>query len=103
MPSPINNLGSALATQTASNKPAARVAEKGTQTAPQPESGGSDIGALRQAAMAGPGDFDREKVESIKQAIADGKYVIDSRRIAESFFSLERSLYGISSDSDQSK
>lgn len=100
---PINNLGSSLATQTASGKPAAKVAEKGTQAAPKSEAGGSDIGALRQAAMASPADFDRDKVESIKQAIADGKYVIDSRRIAESFFSLERSLYGISSESDQSK
>jgi flagellar biosynthesis anti-sigma factor FlgM len=103
MPSPINNLGAAFATQTASGRPAAKAAEKGTPSPAPSETAGSDIGALRQAAMSGPGDFDREKVESIKQSIAEGKYIIDSRRIAESFFSLERSLYGISSDSDQAK
>jgi len=53
--------------------------------------------------MASSADFDREKVETIKQAIAEGKYVIDPRRIAESFYSLERSLYGISSDAETGK
>ncbi len=103
MPSPINSLGSALATQSVTGRPAAKAAEKGESSPTSSETGGSDIGALRQAAMASTADFDRDKVESIKQAIAEGKYVIDSRRIAESFFSLERSLYGISSDSDSSK
>ena len=101
MPSPINNLVSNLTTQSASGRATAKPAEK-EKVGPTPsESGGSEIGALRQAAMGSAADFDREKVESIKQAIAEGRYVIDSRRIAESFYSLERSLYGISSDSDQ--
>ena len=42
-------------------------------------------------AMAEPG-FDRAKVESIKQALQDGQYAINPRRIAESFVALERMI-----------
>lgn len=103
MPIPINNLASALATQSTTGRPAAKPVEKEKASSAPAESVGSEIGSLRQTALASTSDFDRDKVESIKQAIADGRYVIDSRRIAESFYSLERSLYGISSDSDSSK
>ena len=103
MPIPINNLASSLTAQSTSGRPAAKPVEKEKASSAPGESVGSEIGSLRQAALASTSDFDREKVESIKQAIADGRYVIDSRRIAESFYSLERSLYGISSDSDSSK
>ncbi len=34
--------------------------------------------------------FDRSKVEAIKQALRDGNYPLDSRRIAESFVAMER-------------
>jgi negative regulator of flagellin synthesis FlgM len=34
--------------------------------------------------------FDRSKVEAIKQALRDGNYPLDSRRIAESFVAIER-------------
>jgi negative regulator of flagellin synthesis FlgM len=101
MPSPINNLASNLTTQSTTGRATAKPAEKEKMGPTPSESGGSEIGALRQAALSSTSDFDREKVESIKQAIAEGRYVIDSRRIAESFYSLERSLYGISSDSEQ--
>ncbi len=37
--------------------------------------------------------FDVKKVESIKQAIEDGNYTLDSRKIAESFIAME-SLIG---------
>ena len=33
--------------------------------------------------------FDRAKVESIKQAIQNGQYPLDSRRIAENFYAIE--------------
>ena len=36
--------------------------------------------------------FDRAKVESIKKAIQDGQYPLDSRRIAESFMAIERMI-----------
>jgi len=44
---------------------------------------------VAQKVMAQP-DFDRSKVEAIKQAIKDGNYPINPRRIAESFVALER-------------
>lgn len=37
-------------------------------------------------------DIDQEKVESIKQAIRDGNYPLDPRRIAESFAAFERMI-----------
>ncbi len=36
--------------------------------------------------------FDREKVESIKQAIQDGNYPMNARRIAESFLAIEKMI-----------
>ncbi len=47
------------------------------------------LSEVAQRAMAEPG-FDRAKVESIKQAIKDGTYPMNSRRIAESFSAMER-------------
>ena len=44
---------------------------------------------VAQKVMAQP-DFDRAKVEAIKQAIKEGNYPINPRRIAENFVSLER-------------
>ena len=83
MPSPINNLGASFATQAASGKPTAKAADKGAPNTPPSETSGSDIGALRQTAMASTSDFDREKVESIKQAIAEGRFQVNPERIAE--------------------
>jgi negative regulator of flagellin synthesis FlgM len=34
--------------------------------------------------------FDQAKVEAIKQALRNGQYPLDSRRIAESFYAIER-------------
>lgn len=59
-----------------------------------PASRGGDTVALSnisQKAMAEP-DFDRAKVEAIKQAISQGQYPLDSRRIAESFVAIERMI-----------
>jgi negative regulator of flagellin synthesis FlgM len=38
--------------------------------------------------MAAP-EFDAAKVESIRQAITEGRYPLDAKRIAESFMALE--------------
>ena len=38
--------------------------------------------------------FDRAKVESIKQALRDGNYPLNPRRIAESFVALEQMITG---------
>ncbi len=47
------------------------------------------LSEVAQRAMAEPG-FDRAKVEAIKQAIQDGSYPMNSRRIAESFVAMEK-------------
>ena len=44
---------------------------------------------IAQRAMAEPA-FDRNKVEAIKQALKDGNYPLNARRIAESFVSMEK-------------
>jgi len=36
--------------------------------------------------------FDRAKVDRIKQAIQDGQYAIDPKRIAENFVAIERMI-----------
>ncbi len=46
---------------------------------------------VAQKAMSEP-DFDRVKVESIKQAISQGNYPLDVKRIAESFVAIERMI-----------
>jgi negative regulator of flagellin synthesis FlgM len=42
-------------------------------------------------AMAEP-DFDRVKVESIKEAIHNGQYPLNPRKIAESFHAIEQMI-----------
>ena len=39
-------------------------------------------------------NFDRKKVDSIRQAISDGHYPLDPRRIAESFLAIEQMIRG---------
>lgn len=47
-----------------------------------------ELSAIAQRAMQ-TDVFDRDKVEAIKQAIRDGQYPLDARRIAESFQTIE--------------
>ncbi len=56
-----------------------------------PQSDEVQLSALAQKAMQEP-EFDRAKVESIKLAIQQGQYHMDSRRIAESFLALEKMI-----------
>lgn len=59
-------------------------------------SGGTDqvqLSAVAQEAMKEP-QFDRAKVEAIKQAIQQGHYPLDVRRIAESFVAIEKMIKG---------
>ena len=44
--------------------------------------------------LFGRDPVERAKVESIKQALRDGNYPLNPRRIAESFVSLERMVQG---------
>ena len=76
-------------------KNAANPGLSGEAAAPAQESktsSGADqvsLSNVAQKVMAQP-DFDRSKVEAIKQAIKEGNYPINPRRIAESFVALER-------------
>jgi negative regulator of flagellin synthesis FlgM len=68
--------------------------EAAAKPAPAKVGGGHDqlqLSNVAQKAMAEP-DFDRAKVESIKQAIQDGQYQINPRKIAESFLAVERMI-----------
>ena len=46
------------------------------------------LSSVAQQAMQEP-EFDRAKVDSIRQAIQNGQYPLNPRRIAESFVALE--------------
>lgn len=66
--------------------------EPGAPTQEAKASAGADqlsLTNVAEKAMAQP-DFDRAKIEAIKQAIKEGNYPVNPRRIAESFVSLER-------------
>jgi len=47
------------------------------------------LSPISKQAIAEPA-FDRNKVEAIKQAIQDGSYPVNARRIAESFAAMEK-------------
>lgn len=48
---------------------------------------------VARQAMQEP-EFDRAKVDAIRNAIQQGQYPLDSRRIAENFVALERMIKG---------
>ncbi len=62
---------------------------KASSAAAAPKDDQLVLSEVAQRAMAEP-SFDRAKVESIKQAIQDGSYPMNSRRIAESFAAMEK-------------
>lgn len=68
--------------------------EEPKQQALEKASAGADkvsLSNVAQKVMEQP-DFDRAKVESIKQAIAEGNYPVNPRRIAENFVALEKMI-----------
>ena len=72
-----------------SSAPAETAAPTTSTKAPGPDELRMSNVAAR--AMAEP-DFDRAKVESIKQAIQDGQYPLNPRKIAESFHAIEQMI-----------
>lgn len=63
-------------------KPAERAAPKGDTLS---------LSDVAQNAMAQP-EFDRAKVDSIKQAIREGNYPLNAKRIAENFVAIEQMI-----------
>lgn len=97
--SPLSRLGRSNATDRtqALDKAEPRSTPAGNVAASKPAVGaGADrleLSDVARRAMEEPG-FDRAKVEAIKQAIKEGQYPLDSRRIAENFMAIEQMIKG---------
>jgi len=101
MSNPISGIfnGSSALDKAALDKSKRKTAEKPDESLSADTSKASKAAAPRsdelvlsdvaQKAMAEPA-FDRSKVEAIKQALKDGNYPLNARRIAESFVSMEK-------------
>jgi len=80
-------------------RPAADKADKKAKATSSPVSApaaGADEAQLSEAVrkvMDEPA-FDQAKVDSIKQALRNGQYPLDSRRIAENFVAIEKMIKG---------
>ena len=57
----------------------------------RPDTDRVELSAAAQTELDKAG-FDAEKIERIKQALSDGNYPIDARRIAEGFSDIEKLL-----------
>lgn len=101
MSNPISNLGRRVQSDGALRDALGKVDRKSaaatssTAAAPQPKlysaSDELTLSNVAQRAMAQP-DFDRAKVDAIKQAIRDGQYPLNARKIAESFVAIEQMI-----------
>jgi flagellar biosynthesis anti-sigma factor FlgM len=100
MTDPISSFRRIAQMDTPSRPAAAKVSERSsdasTETAVKPTPQRTDevqLSEVAQKAMQEP-QFDRAKVESIKSAIQQGLYPVDSRRIAENFVAIEKMIKG---------
>ena len=99
MNAPINaysrQLGTSLLERYNSEK-LEKVGEKSPPAAAAAPPAGDDQLVLSDVAKQAlsEGSFDRGKVDAIKQAIQDGQYPLNARRIAESFVAIERMIKG---------
>lgn len=99
MSNPISDLGrkaqiDATSRQTAAkneSRVAAPSAEAAGRSAPATDE--LKLSQVARQAMQEP-LFDRTKLESIKAAIQQGQYPLDSRRIAENFVAIEKMIKG---------
>jgi len=88
------SLRSALDKANRKNSPSTAAGQQASATSTPAPSAGPDqlhLSNVASRAMAEP-DFDRVKVESIKQAIQDGQYPLNPRKIAESFHAIEQMI-----------
>jgi negative regulator of flagellin synthesis FlgM len=88
------SLRSALDKANRKNNPSTDASAQAPAPAAASRSPGADelhLSNVAARAMAEP-DFDRVKVESIKQAIQDGQYPLNPRKIAESFHAIEQMI-----------
>ncbi|MCE2859577.1 MAG: flagellar biosynthesis anti-sigma factor FlgM [Oxalobacteraceae bacterium] len=100
MSNPISSIfsGSAALDKVALEKTKRRALERSgdgqpeASTAAKPTAPTGDTLHLSEVAKRASAEpsFDREKVEAIKQALRDGNYPMNARRIAESFVAIEK-------------
>ena len=100
MTDPISSFRRIAQMDTPSRPAAAKVSERPSdamsEAAVKPAGMQTDqlqLSEVAQKAMQEP-EFDRAKVESIKLAIQQGLYPVDSRRIAENFVAIEKMIKG---------
>ncbi len=98
MNSPINGysrqLGTGLLERYNSEK-LEKASDKAATPASAPAAGSDQLVLSDVAKQAmSEGSFDQAKVDSIKQAIQDGQYPLNARRIAESFVAIEQMIKG---------
>ena len=101
MTDPISQYGRLAKLDTTGARPAADKSDKKAKAGDASLAGavataGKDEAHLSEAVqkvMAEPA-FDQAKVESIKQALRNGQYPLDSRRIAENFVAIEKMIKG---------
>lgn len=100
MTDPISHFGRKAQIESANRQPVAKgetrtlalAAEEATRAA-APGTDELRLSKMAQQVMREP-EFDRAKVESIKTAIQQGLYPVDSRRIAENFVAIEKMIQG---------
>jgi negative regulator of flagellin synthesis FlgM len=88
---PADNKSAAVATQSQPSASETVAQQASSASASATVASNVNLSNVAQKALAQPG-FDRTKVDAIKQAIKNGTYAIDPRRIAQSFVSLEDAL-----------
>lgn len=97
MADPISGVGGRPLTAIKSEQPKGDVAgigseeSKASSNAVQFDTDRVELSAEAKAELDKAG-FDAEKVDRIKQALSDGNYPIDARRIAEGFSDIEKLL-----------
>lgn len=88
-PSVRSAIDKAAPKSSASDSAPSGAAAKPSTHAPGPD--GLQLSNVTARAMAEP-DFDRVKVDAIKQALKDGNYPLNPRLIAESFHAIEQMI-----------
>ncbi|MEK7344238.1 MAG: flagellar biosynthesis anti-sigma factor FlgM [Pseudomonadota bacterium] len=100
MTNPITNFGRKAQIESASRpavgKGEPRVSSSASENVARSAAPATDelrLSDVARKAMQEP-EFDRAKVDSIKTAIQQGQYPMDTRRIAENFIAIEKMIQG---------
>ncbi|PSU32131.1 flagellar biosynthesis anti-sigma factor FlgM [Photobacterium lutimaris] len=92
---PMTTGGNVSHTETSKGKPAAEAKTSATDSdSVSLSSQGQSVGQIHQQ-LATQEAFDTEKVNAIKEAIANGSYVIDADKLAANMIKLEDDLKGL--------